>query len=344
VNRGNRAVPHTAAPGKLLFFIWLAAAVPAAAEDSPAQLIEEAYLLLEAGACDEAIQRCDEAVALAPRGDEAAQAHYLVGLCRESQGDLPAAVERYGDAIAAGRGTATAVDARFRRGLAWLTLEEPRRAQRDFRHLRNKGVAELPVEVARLDLQLAACQRALGHDRRATDLLLPALDALTEANAGATTADGDPQTVWYLAQAHVLAGDLIGAEMDRVSMDVPSVEEQRERLDRRVELFGEAEQHYRFAGHLASPLWVCAAGYKLGQLHERQRRGVLEAPPPAYLSAEQQRAYMDQLREIVDRWQEQAMAVYRDTLSYAASAGVENRWVDLAADRLADEPSTALPD
>lgn len=344
VNRGIRAVPLTAAPGKLLFLVLLCTTPLAAAADAPTERIEEAQLLMEAGAWSEAILRCDEAVDLAPRGEDAAQAHFLAGQCHEARGDLESAIERFGEAMAVGRGTAMAVDARFRRGLAWLELGEPRRAQRDFRHLRGKGAADLPVEVARLDLQLAACQHALGRERRATDLLLPALETLTEANAGATAEDGDPQTVWYLAQAHVLAGDLLSDEMDRVSMDVTSIEAQRERLDRRLELFREAKQHYQWAGHLSSPLWVCAGGYKLGQLHERLLRGLTAAPPPDYLSPTQQQVYLDHLHETVDRRQEGALAVYRDTLTYAASAGVQNRWVDLAQARLSEALAETLPD
>lgn len=347
VNRGNRAVPHTAAPGKFLLISLLIAATattPAIASTSAGDLLEEGRILMETGACEEALARFDDVAGQAPHSDEAAHAHFLAGQCLEATRDVEGAIERFGRALTAGRGSEVGVDARFRRGLALLTLGEPRRAQRDFRHLQRAGAPTNDRETAKLDLQLASCQHALGHPRRATDLLLPALETLTAANAGAVEADADPEVLWYLSQAHVLAGDLIGDEMDRISMDVPTIEEQRERLRRRIELFEEAARHYRWAGHLSSPLWVCAAGYQLGQLHERQRLGVLEAPPPDFLSAAQQAVYAAQLHETLGRWLAEAMAIYRDMLAIAAAAGVRNRWVDLAEERLADGPEEPLPD
>jgi tetratricopeptide (TPR) repeat protein len=316
----------------------------AAATTSPEDLLEEGRILMDTGACEAALVRFDDVAALAPRSDEAAQAHYLAGQCLERAGELETAVERFGNAMTAGRGSEVAVDARFRRGLAWLALDEPRKAQRDFRSLLRTGAPTSDLETAKLDLQLASCQHGLGRDRRATDLLLPALETLTAANAGAAGVDADPEVLWYLSQAHVLAGDLIAEEMDRVSMDVPTLEAQREGLKRRIELFEEAGQHYRWAGHLSSPLWVCAAGYQLGQLHERQRRGVLEAPAPDFLTAEQQAVYAAQLHETLGRWLDEAMAIYRDMLSFAAAAGVRNRWVDRAEERLAEGPTEPLAD
>jgi len=349
VYRGIRAVPLTAGPGKFLFtLVLIVATQPAMAGglnlDTPDENLGAGRVLMETGHCVGAVELFDEVVAAAPGTEEAAEAHFLAGQCLEADDALQGAVERYGAALAERRCSAIAVDARFRRGLVRLALDEPHAALRDFRHLQRGRAASTDLQRAKLELQLASCHHGLGRSRRATDLLLPALETLTEANAGAAGEGGGAESVWYLAQAHVLAGDLIGEEMGRVSMDVPSVEEQRQRLDRRLELFEEARQHYRWVGHLSVPLWVCAAGYKLGQLYECQRIGVLQAPPPSFLSTGQQAAYDAQLRETLERWQEQAMAVYRDMLSFAAAAGVQNRWVDLAEDRLAEGPAERLAD
>lgn len=135
---------------------------------------------------------------------------------------------------------------------------------------------------------------------------------------------------WYLAQAHVALGDVLGDAMDGISMVVQGERRQRERLRRRTDLFGRAEEHYRAAADTGVPLWGCAAGYKLAAMHEAQRDALRATPPPRWMSGDQATVYQSSLTERTASYTTAAAGLYRQTLTFAASSGVENRWTEAA--------------
>ena len=296
VERGYRAVPYTAEPGKALlasgtlialcvFLTWPA---PVAAEPSANDLL-------------------------------------IQGQWLEREDDLEGALETY-DALLSGFQDATeARDARFRRGLTLAHLGRHPEAFPDFRLLRRRAGEGL--ERAILDIQLGSCHQALGRSRRATALVVPALESIEAL-------EDDGSLAWYRAQAHVVLGSVLGEGMDRISMDVASERVQRRRLARRVDLFDRAAAHYQVAIEHQQPLWACAAGFQLGWLHERQRAALLGTPAPRHLTDEQAAIYGEALEEVTAGHLTGAADIYRQLLTYAASVGVHNDWIDRARDRL----------
>jgi len=287
--------------------------VVVAPADGAAELLHDAALLADSGACDGAVPLLQDLVALYPGSNEAPEALFVWARCLERLDDVEGAIRRYGDVLEAYPEAAQARDARFRRGVLLLVQQSPGPALADFRRLRG----ETPTERAILELQRGACHQGLGHDRRATRLLVGALQTL----------EGSDES-WYLAQAHVALGDVLAGAMDRISMQVGSERRQRERLARRTSLFDRAAAHYEAAAATGIPLWGCAAGYKLAGMHERQRDALLATPPPRWLDEESARIYRSSLRERTDSYTEAAADLYRQTLTFAAGHGVRNRWTE----------------
>lgn len=314
-----------------LLLLWVATALagPARATEDASSLFAEAGTLGETGACDAAIDLYDQIVERYPQSPEAPLALYNAGLCHERAGDLDAALQRYAAVLAGYAHRETARDARFRHGLTLQAQGFPRDALRDFRRLERGAAAETDREQAVLDAQIGSCLAALGRPVLATGRLVPALEILQ-----ALDPIEDPDAAWYEAQIHVALGDILAGAAAAISLATPNQDLQRERLERRLELVRKAGDHYRAAGTSDAPLWTCAAGFKLGQMVEVLRQDVLEAPAPRYLDEAQRDLYLATLEEITTRYLLQALEIYRETVAFASMAGVENRWVDAARERL----------
>jgi len=301
----------------------------ALATEPPGELLGEAAILMETGACDGAIPLLEAVVDGHPGSPEAALALFDLGLCQERMGDLEAALAAYDRGVREPRRSPAFRDTLFRRGLTHLALDDPRPALADFNRLQRTGQARGAREKAVLRLERGACLAALGRPARATRLTVGALEELVSVDL-----DADPDVAWYRAQAHVVLGDLLADGMGRVSLDTADGELQRERLARRLELFGQARDHYLATQELQAPLWICAAGFRLGQLYERSREDLLAAPAPSLLTEDQAALYRAQLVRRTAAYLEEAASVYRETLRFAAMARVENRWVEGARSRL----------
>ncbi len=328
VVRGIRAVPHTAAPGKVLHIAaaaLLAAAVSLAHADDREydDPLIEVTQLMGAGAFDEALQRIDEVLAAEPLPGTAAEALYMRGACHEAMDDLEGAIDAYDQLLADYDWDFWADEARFRRGIDLYLLGEPRAALADLRYLARRTDGE-PSPV--VQLQIGACHEALGRPRRAVRLTVDALENLE--------LDPREQDTWYRAQGHVVLGALLVRASEGVSLQVRRSDAQRERLKQRWELLQQAEGHFRQAGDLGQPLWTCAAGVQLGEAYERFREAILAAPPPRGLNEEQAGVYAAELEATTARYQHNAAAIYRDVLSFAATAGVDNPWTERARKRL----------
>ena len=325
-------------PPLLLVGITLAADVNARAYSPDGgevdELLTEAITLMETGACDAAVplfRRIEEDHAGAPQVPVA-----LVdrGLCHERMGELQEAEEAYSRVVTRHRRSPAFADALFRRGLTRAEREDPRAALRDFRRLHRRlgrpgSSTPTPRERAVLDLQLGSCHAALGRPATATRLVVPALEILETIDP-----EQDPDVSWYLAQAHVVLGDLLADGMEEVSLDTPDGELQRERLTRRLELFQMSRDHYQSTLRYDAPLWICASGYKLGMLHEASRAALLAAPAPSLLTEDQARLYRAELERRTADYLTTAAGLYRETLRFASMARVENRWVERTRERL----------
>ena len=289
-----------------------------ASADSSA-LLDDAIVLAQTGACDGAVPLLEELVSRFPASAEAPTALFTWGQCLERFEDLDGASRRYEDLLESYPHAVEAPDARFRHGVLALVQGSYRAALADFRALRGGT----PTERAILGVQLGTCHRGLGHPRRATRLLVAALEDLQAANES-----------WYLAQAHVSLGDVLADAMERISMEVQGDRRQRKRLARRQDLFVRAEEHYRAAADTGFPLWGCAAGYKLAAMHEIQRDALLATPPPRWMDEDQIQVYRSTLAERTAGYTIAAADLYRQTLTFAAGSGVENRWTAAARDAL----------
>lgn len=314
--------------------LLLVTGVPARAADGAGALLTDAITLMETGACDAALPLFERIEVNHPDAPEVPVALYNRGLCHERLGDLAAADRVYSRIVARHRRSLPFPDALFRRGLARAALGDTRPAQRDFRRLRRRlagpaGRLTSPRERAVLDLQLGACQAALERPAAGTRLVLPALEVLETIDPVE-----DPDVNWYVAQSHVVLGDILADGMQRVSLDTADGSLQRERLSRRLELFQEARDHYQSTLRYDAPLWICAAGYKLGRLHETSRDALLAAPSPSLLTDDQARLYRAELERRTADYLSTAAGLYRETLRFASMAHVDNRWVELARERL----------
>ncbi len=328
-HRGRSCTPRTALAVLTLLALLAPGRSLARPEPETTAELAEALALMETGACDQALILFQALIDADPRAPRAAVALFDSGLCHERGEDLASALAAYSRVVQGHRRSPAFHDALFRRGLVHAALDEPRSAQRDFRRLRRLRAARSAREQAVLELQLGACHAALDRPARATQRVLPALETLESVDLRE-----DPDAAWYLAQAHVVLGDVLADGMRDVSLDTSDGELQRRRLSRRLELFGEARGHYEATQLYDAPLWTCAAGYKLGRLHEENREDLLAAPVPGLLTEDQARLYRIELERRTAAFLTAAATLYRGTLEFAAMAHVENRWVDGARQRL----------
>jgi tetratricopeptide (TPR) repeat protein len=263
-----------------------------------------------------------------PHAPEVPDALFLTGWCLE-EADVEAALRAYGEVIADHGGTPAARDARFRRGLTLARLQRHREALVDLRRLEGMDAAQGEPAAAILQLQIGASELALGRRRRAVDRIAGALTVLQAIDEVL-----DPDIVWYRCQAHVLLGDATAHGVDLVSMKTTSDRSQRKRLARRLTLQRLAADHYRAAAHADAPLWTCAAGFKLGQLYERQYAALSATPAPRQLDPAQQQLYRQGLAVSTLQFWHLARDTYTDTVDFARRAGISNEWTEAAQRRL----------
>ncbi len=296
---------------------------------APADLLDEARILVETGACDGALPLLEQIIADHPASPQAPVALYEAGRCLEATEDLDGALLSYERVLTDYRESPQCTDARFRIGMLHAVSHRHREALAQFRQLRRGGAASTERERAVLGLQIGTIHAARGRPRPAIREIVPALEVLD----GLDTRD-DPEVAVYRSQAHVVLGDLASDAMQGISMDTPNATAQRRRLKLRAASMELASGHYRAAVDDEAVYWSCAAGFKMGLLNENQYHGVLAAPAPRGLNDEQSRVFLETLQDASVKFLEAARQTYRDTLAFAARTGASNRWTEAAADRL----------
>ncbi len=108
-----------------------------------------------------------------------------------------------------------------------------------------------------------------------------------------------------------------------------------ERLEEKAQLLLSAQERYFGAIRPGAAAWAVAAGARVGELYDDLYRQLMEAPPPAELSAEQAELYRGELRRTARVLVSKAMGVYEETLSAARRAGVEHEFVSRTEESLA---------
>lgn len=308
-----------------LFVIATTVATPGAPDD----LLEEARVLVETGACDGAMPLLEQIISDHPGAEEAPAALYEAGRCFEASRDPGAAVGSYERILTDYRRSPEATDASFRLGTIFATNHQHRDALALFRSLRRQGVAVTDREQAELALQIGTSLSALGRERPAIREIVPALEILDGIDVRE-----DPEVSVYRSQAHVVLGDLAARAMQDISMATPNASKQRERLQQRAAAMEIASGHYRAAVDDRAVYWSCAAGFKMGQLNENQYHGVLAAPAPRGLDDEQSRIFVESLQDAAVKFLVAARQTYLDTQEFASRMGASNEWTELAVDRL----------
>lgn len=150
------------------------------------------------------------------------------------------------------------------------------------------------------------------------------------------------KTNYYAAQARFLQAERVFEEFEAVKFDFPL-----NRLIRSMQHKGELEQKaelmYTEVIQMASPRWVAASAYRIGQMYKDFSDGLFALPLPSGLTEEQEFQYQDAIDEQAAPLQEKALTAFQAALRLALQHQAYNEWSSLSAKEISKLDATSYP-
>ena len=259
-----------------------------------------------------------------PRSPHHATALFDAGLAHERLGEWREALARF-RALAAGYSGADADEAAFH-------------AAADLWHLGELTEARGALDglTHRADLSTSNRIRAF-TEKGVVELDLGDADAAERSLARAVSlwqdeADRERLDDYHPAQALYYLGEVSRRRSQAAVLDParPGETALAAGLERKAELLLAAQGYYLRSIRVGNRDWAVASGYRIGELYDGLHAEMTAAAAPPGLSADEERAYRDELRRRLRVLLVKAIAVYEQTLSAARRGAVENRFVEEA--------------
>jgi tetratricopeptide (TPR) repeat protein len=287
--------------------------------------------------------RCfDRLVGLFPQSQSWGASLFNAGLAQERMAAWPAALERWERYLARFAGAPSAAgadeaDATFHAAFAEHELGERQKAAARLQALAvreglppaRKGEALVQeavclIEAAELARQAGSKDVAVLHGRAEGERTLRAALALYD-KAG----DGEVDPA-LLAQAEFWMGELYRSYFAEVAIDPAAVAEQglADALESKAQFLLSAQGHYLRAIRRGDGEWATASGFRVGELYEALHQEMTAAPLPPGLTAEEARAYREELKKKVRVLLGKAMKIYEQTFATARRVNARSAFVE----------------
>ncbi len=135
----------------------------------------------------------------------------------------------------------------------------------------------------------------------------------------------DDSGKYFAAKAKYLQGERILAEFEAVKIE-GDVKQLKDRLKKKGELLKKAADTFLGTAEMAVAEWTTASLYQIGFTYETFTKALLNSPPPAALSKEDQELYKQQIDEFVVPIEERALEAYESGWKKALELGIFNSW------------------
>lgn len=286
-----------------------------------AGLFQRAAVALRAGRCDTAVELYRKLIDEFPAAELVPPSQYNSGLCLDQLGRFQEAAAAYGALIERFPESRDVTDALFRLVGSYEQLE----AWDDVVAAADRLLLERDDlrGIERVEA-LARKGAALAASGREAEARLALEEAVRLYRAGRGIAPSD--SVFHYSMAQFKLGELLHNEMRAVAL--PSDEAALEgRLEHKAQLLLDAQRTYTKVIRIGHPHWAAAAAYRIGALYQHLWVDILDAPPPADLSAEEQAIYFDILRDRIRVLLRKAVVQWERTLKLAVRLGLDNEWI-----------------
>lgn len=147
-------------------------------------------------------------------------------------------------------------------------------------------------------------------------------------------------TKYFAAESRFLQGERVFEEFSSVNL---VYERLAKTLERKGELEQKAEGIYTEVIQMASPRWVAASAFRIGQMYKNFSDELYNQPTPEGLTPEQEEMYRMQLDEYAFPLQEKALTAYRSALELALQYRAYNEWSSRSAAAISQLESEAYP-
>lgn len=259
----------------------------------------------------------------------ATTALYNIGLVREAEGDLDAAIAHYQqlvDRVATGR---DAIDAHVRIAALlaelerWHDSETVIAAVLERRDLDNTDRVEAHARLGYVLIEQKQYARAEA-----------ALRGAVEIYDKATRLD----TNYYIAMAYYYLGQIPHRQFLAAPLRLPDDQLKKDLASKRA-LLDLAYDRYKQGLEFQLPYWQTACGYQMSQLYKELWDGVVSAPIPPQLSPEAREIYVREVHKLVFNMLREAFNGHSRVVELAEAYKVPTVWSDASkvrANEIAD--------
>lgn len=197
-----------------------------------------------------------------------------------------------------------------------------------------------PAEVIEIDLERALLHTEMKGkkwEKDSDDLFTKVVEGWTKASE-----EDKQKTKFYAAQARFLQAERVYKEFEGVKFEFPLKKLIKSMTDK-AELEQKAEAMYTEVIQMASPRWVAASAYRIGQMYKDFSDGLFGLPLPEGLTEDQQFQYQDAIDEKAAPLQEKALSAFQAALRLALQYQAYNEWSSKSALEISKLDTTTYP-
>lgn len=132
---------------------------------------------------------------------------------------------------------------------------------------------------------------------------------------------------YYPAMSAFYLGEMAYVDYDAMITTV-------ETASSKTQLMQATESWYAKALNYFTDVWFMASCVRAGELYEDYANEIGYMQPPAGLDEAGMQAFYDQLLPVMESYVQKALQVYRTAVEKAINTGIDNEWVDRAAEHL----------
>jgi tetratricopeptide (TPR) repeat protein len=139
----------------------------------------------------------------------------------------------------------------------------------------------------------------------------------------------------WLAKARFSLGDVYYRRFRAIALVLPE-EKLRTDLEAKAEALLRSQNQFMRTLQIKNVEWATAAVYRIGLGYEEFYHALNNAPVPPGLDAEEQKVYVDELREATEPVRKKAIMAYERIISFSNRLAVRTDWVEKAKQRVVE--------
>ncbi len=196
------------------------------------------------------------------------------------------------------------------------------------------------TELVEINTQLGLLEEEMkgkGWEKKSDDYFTKAVKLWNELEA-----EDKKSTKYYAAQSRFLQAERLFKEFQAVKLSFP-LKTLTKKAQEKGEIEQNAEKMYFEVVDMASPLWLAASAYRIGQMYKEFSDQLYALPIPDGLNEDLQFQYQNALDELAFPLQEKALSSFRNALKLALQYKAYNEWSRKSAEAISKLESEAYP-